>query len=245
MTSPMPWLAPVTKVIFPLRSNMGLPRLKKQSTKGGSHPVTDRAPASERGETIATAGRGRGQSVMLRKIHPLVWFASCALALAPAAAPAPKAEPLRTFSITVKPGSFLHLHGGRSIAATDAATRKADLDFVYLASREGGYVKREFFNLSGKDTQLPADVLGTRAGIVALGWDDDLVAKCQTTADLKRMTGSYTANSFSFAATVSNNRSGELDGKRFIFLDAKGRMGFFSVKAGAGDELVLDGKIEP
>lgn len=168
--------------------------------------------------------------------------------LLPAAAP-PKARPggtaLLARTLTVKPGSYLCLHSGQALPEREAAARKDDLDFVYLAVRDGGYLRREFFNLSGKDTQLPAGVLGTRAGIVALGWDDDLVARCRTTDDLKRMTGSYTANSFSFAATVSNNRTGDLENRRFIFLDARGRMGLFTVKPGAGDDLTLDILITP
>ena len=172
-----------------------------------------------------------------------VLLAGGVLAAAPPKKPA--AAALKVLSLTVKPGTYLSLHGGKVLAAKEAAALKDDLDFVYLASREGGYLKREFFNLSGKDTQLPAELLGTRAGIVALSWDDDLVAKCKTVDDLKRMTGSYTANSFSFAATVSNNRSGELENKRFIFLDARGRMGLFTVKPGTGDDLTLDIRIMP
>ncbi len=157
----------------------------------------------------------------------------------------PTAAALKVLTLTAKPGAYLSLHGGKALAAKEAAALKDDLDFVYLASREGGTIKREFFNLSGKDTQLPAELLGTKAGIVALGWDDDLVAKCRTVDDLKRMTGSYTANSFSFAATVSNNRSGDLENRRFIFLDARGRMGLFTVKPGAGDDLTLEVRITP
>jgi hypothetical protein len=83
------------------------------------------------------------------------------------------------------------------------------------------------------------------AGLVSLGWDDDLVAKCKTVADLKRMAGSYTANSFSFYGTMANNAKGDLDNKRYMFLDAHGRMGFFTIKPGAGDALVLEIKITP
>lgn len=172
-------------------------------------------------------------------------FSASLLAVSTPAAAAQKAEPLRAISLTIKPGSYLDLHGGKAYTEKEAAAHKADLDFVYLASREGGSVKRELFDLSGKDTKLPPEVLGNQAGIVALTWGDDLVAKCKTTADLKRMTGSYTASSFSFYATVSSNRTGDLDSRRFIFTDRKGRMGIFTVKAGAGDDLQLEGKITP
>lgn len=155
------------------------------------------------------------------------------------------AAPLKAFSFTVTPGSYLSLHEGKVYAAAEAPAHKGELDFVYLVARDGGYVKRELYDLSGKDTHLPAEVLGNKAGIVALGWDDELVARCKTTADLKRMTGSYSAASFSFYGVVTNNRSGDLDGKRFIFLDSKGRMGLFSVKLGSGDDLLVEGKITP
>jgi hypothetical protein len=170
----------------------------------------------------------------------------------PAAEPAqakkgagPVAGALLNFSLTVRPRTYLSLHEGKVYSEQEGGAHQASLDFVYLASREGGYIKRELYNLSGKDTKLPPEVLGTKAGIVALSWSDDLVAKCKTTADLKRMTGSYTANSFSFYAVVTNNRTGDLENKRFIFLDAQGRMGLFTVKQGADDDLVLEGKITP
>lgn len=163
---------------------------------------------------------------------------------APAAATV--AEPaLLSFTVTVKPGAYVSLHEGKAYAEKEAAAHKADLDFVYLVAKDSGSFKKEFYNLSGKDTKLPPEVLGTKAGIVALTWDDDLVAKCKTIADLKRMTGSYTANSFSFYGTLANNRSGDLENKRFIFLDAHERMGFFTAKRSDGDELIIDVRITP
>jgi hypothetical protein len=155
------------------------------------------------------------------------------------------APALLTHSITVKPGEYVSLHDGKAYGAGEAAAHKAELDFVYLVGNDGGTVKKEFYNLSGKDTKLPDEVLGTRAGIVALTWDDELVAKCKTVADLKRMTGSYTANSFSFYGTAANNAQGELENKRFIFLDSKERMGFFTIKAREGDALALEVRITP
>lgn len=157
----------------------------------------------------------------------------------------PSGSPLRTFSFTVKPGSYLSLHEGKAYTEKEAPAHKADLDFVYLAARDGGNIKREFYDLSGKDTKLPPEVLGNKAGIVALSWDDDLVAKCRTTADLARMTSTYTANSFSFFAVVTNNRTGDIENRRFIFRDARERMGLFTVKLGAGDDLLIEGKITP
>jgi hypothetical protein len=167
----------------------------------------------------------------------------------PKAAPAKaetekKADPLLSFSVTLKPQSYLSLHTGKVYSEAEAPAHKADLDFVYLVNRDDGNIKRELYNLSGKDTKLPAEVLGTKAGIVALGWDDDLVAKCVSVADLKRMTGSYTANSFSFYGTLGSSKTGEIENKRFIFTDAQGRMGFFTAKLD-GDDLQLDIKITP
>ncbi len=176
----------------------------------------------------------------------LALCATSASAAAPAKKPAAAAAPsLSSFTVTVQPGEYVSLHEGKVYAEKDAAAHKADLDFVYLVVKDGGNVKKEFYNLSGKDTKLPAEVLGSKSGIVALTWDDDLVAKCKTVADLKRMTGSYSANSFSFYGTAANNRTGDLDTKRFIFMDAKDRMGFFTLKPGAGDALSLEIRITP
>jgi hypothetical protein len=173
----------------------------------------------------------------------------CLAALPASAKKEPAADALATFTISIKPRgagpAYVNLHDGKAYEEKEAAAHKADLDFVYLVTRDASSVKRELFNLSGKDTQLAAEVLGTQAGIVALSWDDDLVAKCVTVADLKRMTGSYTPNSFSFYGTLANNAKGELDNKRYIFLDSHGRMGIFTIKQGAGDELILEVKITP
>ncbi len=159
------------------------------------------------------------------------------------------ADTLSVFKLTIQPrgagAAYISLHDGKAYDEKAAAAHKADLDFVYLVARDATSIKRDLYNLSGKDTQLPAEILGTQAGIVALSWDDDLVAKCKTVADLKRMTSTYTANSFSFYGNLANSASGELENKRYIFLDAHGRMGIFTAKLGANDELTLEIKITP
>lgn len=181
------------------------------------------------------------------KISRVSLLSAALLVAAVTTAFAQKKEPapaLRSVTVTVKPGQYVVLHEGKAYGEKDAAAHKADLDFVYLTAKDGSSTKKELYNLSGKDTKLPAEVLGSKAGIVALTWDEDLVAKCKTVADLKRMTGSYTPNSFSFYGTLASNATGQLDQKRFIFLDAHGRMGFFTAKA-EGDDLVLDVRITP
>ena len=80
---------------------------------------------------------------------------------------------------------------------------------------------------------------------IAVPAPDERCGKGWPRPDLKRMTGSYTPNSFSFYGTLANNATGELDNKRFIFLDAHDRMGFFTAKRGAGDDLALDVRITP
>ncbi len=44
---------------------------------------------------------------------------------------------------------------------------------------------------------------------------------------------------------MASNPKGELDHKSYIFLDAHGRMGIFTLKQGEGDTLVLRVKITP
>jgi hypothetical protein len=182
-------------------------------------------------------------TLLLCLASALVW------AKAPKATKAPKAaaDPLKAFSVSLKPkaAAYASLHAGKAYTEADAVAHKADVDFLYLVTRADGSVKRELFNLSGKDAPIPAELVGAKAGIVALSWDDDLLAKCKTVTDLKRMAGGYNAGSFSFFVGLSNNKTGELDNKRFMFLDAQGRMGFFTAKLGADDELTLEGKITP
>jgi hypothetical protein len=184
----------------------------------------------------------------MTKTRPFLFasfLVAIALCLAGSPARADDGDALLAFSITVKPGDYLVLHDGKAYAQKDAIAHKLDLDFVYLAAKSGSSTKKELFNLSGKDTKLPAEVLGTRAGIVALTWDDDTAARCKTVADLKRMTSTYTANSFSFYGTFGDNATGDLDQKRFIYLDSHGRMGILSAKRSTGDEVVVDVLITP
>jgi hypothetical protein len=167
----------------------------------------------------------------------------------PALAKDAAAEALTTHTIVLKPRgdgpAYVSLHDGKVYDEQAAIAHKGDLDFVYLVTREPGSIKRELFDLSGHDARLPPEVLGAHAGIIALSWSDDLVARCKTVADLKRMTGSYTTNSFTFYAIMADNAKGELDQKRYIFLDSHDRMGLFTIKQGDGDTLILDVKITP
>ncbi len=176
-----------------------------------------------------------------------LWAKAVAKTDKKAAPTKPAGDALLLHSITLKPlgsgAAYVSLHAGKAYTAEEAVAHKAELDFVYLVKREGSTVKRELYNLSGKDTTLPADVIGTKSGIVSLSWDDDQVAKCKSVPDLKRMAGGYTPNSFTFYATLANNQTGAVDQKRFIFSDVQERMGFFTAKLGAGDELILDVKI--
>jgi hypothetical protein len=161
----------------------------------------------------------------------------------------PAADALVQHTITIAPrgqgAAYINLHDGKAYEEKDAAAHKDELDFVYLVTKDPNNIERDLYDLSGHDTHLPAEVVGGHAGIVSLGWDDDLIAKCKTVADLKRMAGSYTVNSFSFFANMASNPKGELDHKSYIFLDGHGRMGIFTLKQGEGDTLVLQVKITP
>lgn len=164
------------------------------------------------------------------------------------------AQALKQFSAVVQPKGpeskcYLSLQRGAAFTEKEAIGVKNEIDFVYQYSASGDAVKKEikkeFYNMSGKDIELPADLKGTKTGIVALSWDKTLVDKCNTVADLKRMTGSYTPNSFSFYATFCSNGTGDIDNHYYIFRLENGKMGIMELDKAAGNDVAIKVKMEP
>jgi len=165
------------------------------------------------------------------------------------------AQALKQFSAVVQPKAadskcYLSLQKGSVFAEKEAIGVKSEIDFVYQYSASGGgsvkkEIKKEFYNMSGKDIDLPAALTGTKTGIVALSWDKDLVDKCNTVADLKRMTASYNKNSFSFYATFCSNSTGDIDTHYYIFMLENGKMGIMELDKAEGNDVAIKVKMEP
>ncbi len=136
---------------------------------------------------------------------------------------------LKSFSVTMKPDSlcYLSLKNGKAYTAAAAAGLKAELDFGLFATQSDKSSTLEWYNLSGKDDKPPVPVQGTASKIVAIGFDRDQFDKCRTAADLKRMTGYITANSFSHFAVISQGR--DISQHCFLFEKTDGKRGLIFV----------------
>lgn len=160
-------------------------------------------------------------------------------------------QKLVRMAVTLQPKSssglcYVSLRKGKAYTEKEAIANKADIDFVYQTTQDGKNIKREFYNLSGKDIELPPDLAGsTVAGLTPLSWDESLVDKCNTTADWERMAGSYTNNSFTFYGTFANNDNGAVEKNLWAFQDAKGKRGLFKLTKGEDESVKLDVKMQP
>jgi hypothetical protein len=169
--------------------------------------------------------------------------------LVAAAACIAQAQPLQTFSLTVQPDvskgkAFISIGKQAVYAESEAAANKSNIDFMYALSVSGQDTVKEFYSMSGKSSIVPEKMQGTQTGINAISWDKDEWNKCKTSADLKRMAGHITNNSFSFYAVVANNHTGSINYHCFIFQLANGKRGVLYVDKGNGNELKIIVKVE-
>lgn len=144
---------------------------------------------------------------------------------------------LKSFSVTMKPDSlcFLSMKNGKAFTAAVATRQKTEMDFGLFATTSEGITTLEWYNLSGKDDKPPVAVQGTASKIVAIGFDRDQFDKCKTAADLKRMTGYLTANSFSHFAVISQGR--DINQHCFLFEKTDGKRGLIYVYEMTGRQI--------
>jgi len=118
------------------------------------------------------------------------------------------AQKLETFTVTLQPkagaNSYLSVSQKKSFNASEAAANKSTIDIGLVVTPNGSKEILEWYNLSGKDDKIPADVVGTTTGIAGLGFDKDLFQKCNTSQDLQRMTTHITPNSFVHFGSVTD-----------------------------------------
>jgi hypothetical protein len=160
-----------------------------------------------------------------------------------------QAQSLKTFTLTVQPDvskgkAFISIGQQAVYAESEAAANKANIDFMYALSVSGQDTVKELYNMSGKSSIVPEKIQGTQTGINAISWDKDEWNKCKTSADLKRMAGHISNNSFSFYAVVANNHNGSINYPCFIFQLANGKRGVLYVNKGSGNELTIMIKAE-
>ena len=154
------------------------------------------------------------------------------------------AQNLKTFTLTIQPKSYVSIEKQKAFTETEAAAVKESIDFLYATHSFGKDTVKEFTNMSSKSEAVPKTIQGTQSGIVAISWDIDLWNKCKTVADLNRMAGHITNNSFSYHAEMANNHTGEINYPIFIFKTMDGKRGVMYVQKGLGSEIKITVKKE-
>ena len=153
------------------------------------------------------------------------------------------AQPLSYFETTIGTGdagsaNYLSMEHKKVYNLTDARSNKLAIDFALLVSKEYNGHTTAWYNMSGKDSKVPAEVHGTATGINAISFDREQFEKCKTTADLQRMTGHITPASFSHYATVSN-KAGEVLYPCFIFQGPDAKRGLIWVDADGENRFIV------
>ena len=142
-----------------------------------------------------------------------------------------RAQNLRSFTVSVRPDSlaYLSIQQGKAYTASAADPVKEQLDLGLFERVEDRVPTTEWYNLRPENENVPAGLRGTRTKIAAIGFDRDQFAQCKTVADLKRMTGYLTTNSFSHFAVLRNNATTYQ--RCFIVERENGRRGLLYVTA--------------
>jgi len=154
------------------------------------------------------------------------------------------AQNLKTFSATMRPDSLCYLSIKNSKAYTkDAASDvKSALDLGLFETKADKSSIIEWYNLKPGNEKVPEALCGTKTKVAAISFDHDQFDKCKTAADLKRMTGYLSANSFSHFAVVRN--SNDYYQRCFIIEREDGKRGLIFVTATGGNTFKVEVKAE-
>jgi hypothetical protein len=137
------------------------------------------------------------------------------------------AQKLNSFSVTLQPqagtNSYLSISQKKVFAAAEAKNNKATIDLALVITQSGNNQVMEWYNMTGKDDKIPADLRGTATGVTGLSWDKDLFDKCNTAQDLQRMAGYLTNNSFVHFASITDDLSAGVKYHCFIIQMENGK----------------------
>ena len=129
------------------------------------------------------------------------------------------AQNLQNFTVTLQTkengSNYLSIANKKAYTQAEAKVNKTTIDFALIITPDNGKQKMEWYNMSGKDGKIPADIIGTATLINAISFDKEQFDKCKTNQDLKRMTGHITNNSFSHFASIGDN----IEKENFISLN--------------------------
>ncbi len=149
-------------------------------------------------------------------------------------------QPLQSFMVEMAAGqkTYLGLKDKKAFSAGEATAAKERLDLALVTSKEDNKEILEWYNMEMRHEKVPAELAGTKTGISAISFDRDQFEKCKTGADLRRMTGHLTKNSFSHFAVIRNGSSPwqhcfiaeTSDGKRALMFVSPGENGTIKVE---------------
>lgn len=144
------------------------------------------------------------------------------------------AQQLQNFTVNISAekggNNYLSITDKKAYSASEAKSHKETIDFALIRSDNYGSPVLEWYNMSGKDEKIPAELRGTATVINGISFDKDQFDKCNTAADLKRMAGHVSNNSFSHFASVGEK---EVRYRCFIFLRENGKRGLIWIDSQA------------
>ncbi len=145
------------------------------------------------------------------------------------------AQNLQQFTVTLTTqgagSNYLGIANKKVYSAAEAKTNKEAIDLALLNTSSWSGPKMEWYNMSGKDDKIPAELRGTATMINAISLDKDQFTQCKTNQDFKRMTGHITSNSFSHYASVGEK---EVAYHCFIVQLENGKRGLLWLEAAEG-----------
>ena len=121
---------------------------------------------------------------------------------------AAQAQALTKFDLTIHTdsASFISITAKKVWSKQAATAHKQQLQLAVVPTTDGFGQHLEWYNLSGKDNKTPDALNGTHTGIAAISFDKELFDKCNSSADLARMAGHVTKNSFSHFAVIGHDK---------------------------------------
>ena len=154
------------------------------------------------------------------------------------------AQNLKTFSATLRPDSlcYLSIKNGKAYTKEAAAAVKTVLDLGLFETKSDKSSIIEWYNLKPDNEKVHEALCGTKTKVAAISFDREQFDKCKTAADLKRMTGYISTNSFSHFAVVRN--SNDYYQRCFIVEKEDGKRGLIFVTAAGGNAFKAEVKAE-
>ena len=151
---------------------------------------------------------------------------------------------LNSFSATLRPDSlcYLSISKGKAYTSSAAGEVKTILDLGLFETKNDKSSIIEWYNLKPDNEKVPEALCGTKTKVAAISFDREQFDKCKNAADLKRMTGYISTNSFSHFAVVRNIN--DYYQRCFIIEREDGKRGLIFVTATGGNTFKVEVKAE-